>query len=319
VNGPAKGPGTRLVKDTRAATVAALPPTANRMEPSTTLISATSRSQAMDWSLVLASQDISCIIRHAAEENQWGLEIAASDHGRASAAIRQYQWENRGWKWRQPLSWPGGTFHWGGLIWCLLLVLLHATATQYPRLASAGVLDSAAVRTGEWWRLFTAMTLHADTGHLVSNITTGLVLFGLAMARYGAGVGLLAAYLAGLGGNLFGLWLYLDPYRGLGASGMVMGALGLVAAQSLAPASARPRPLKIALGGLLGGVMLFLLLGTNPQSDLVAHLGGFGAGCGLGSVLVWTTTAGQPATRVNFSAGLLLAAAVIYTWRLALG
>ena len=273
----------------------------------------------MDWSLVLASQDIGCAILHSPEENCWSLEVAALDHDCAVAAIKQYQWENRGWKWRQPSPWPGVTFHWGGLVWCALLVAIHGAASSHTRLPVMGVMDSAAVRAGEWWRVFTAMTLHADTGHLAANVTTGFILFGLAMARYGAGVGLLAAYLAGAGGNLLGLWLYPVPYRGLGASGMVMGALGLVAVQSLAVGSSRPRSWKVALGGLLAGFMLFLLLGANPQSDLVAHLGGFVAGCLLGGVLVWTTTATRPNARANFGASLLLAAVVLYTWRLALG
>jgi len=289
------------------------------MESATNLISADSRSQAMDWSLVLASQDIGCTIVHSPEENRWGLEVGAPDHDRAVAAIRQYQWENRGWPWRHPLPWPGMTFHWGGLVWCVLLVGIHVVAANHPQLPKVGMLDSAAVRSGEWWRIFTAMTLHADTGHLVSNVTLGFVLFGLAMARFGAGVGLLAAYLAGAGGNLLGLWLYPDPYHGLGASGMVMGALGLVAVQSLTPGNPHPHALRILLGSLLAGFMLFLLLGTNPQSDLLAHLGGFIAGCGLGGLLVWTKVSNRPDGHVNFSAGLLLAVLVIYTWRLALG
>ncbi len=289
------------------------------MESATTQISADSRSEAMDWSLVLASQDIDCTIIHSPEEHRWGLEVGAPDYNRAVAAIRQYQWENRGWKWRQPLPWPGVTFHWGGLVWCALLVVMHAMATRHARLPLVGIMDSKAVHSGEWWRLFTAMTLHADTGHLVSNITLGSILFGLAMARYGAGVGLLAAYLAGVGGNLFGLWLYPDPYSGLGASGMVMGALGLVAVQSLTPGNPHPHALRILLGSLLAGFMLFLLLGTDPQSDLLAHLGGFIAGSGLGGLLVWTKISNRLDGRVNFSAGLLLAVMVIYTWRLALG
>ncbi len=273
----------------------------------------------MDWGLVLASQDIGCTIVLAPEADGWSLEIAASDHKRALAALRQYQLENRGWQWRQQTPWPGVIFHWGGFVWCALLVGIHGLAASHERLRLVGMMDGAAVRAGEWWRLFTAMTLHADTGHLASNVTTGFLLFGFAMARYGAGVGLLAAYLAGWGGNLLGLWLYPEPYRGLGASGMVMGALGLIAVQSLPSGSPRPRPLKLALGGLLAGFMLFLLLGANPQSDLVAHLGGFFAGCGLGGLLVRTTKAIAAEKRANFVAGLLLIAWVIYTWRLALG
>lgn len=39
------------------------------------------------------------------------------------------------------------------------------------------------------------------------------------------------------------------------------------------------------LASLAGGLMLFLLLGTDPNSDMIAHLGGFVTGCLLGALL----------------------------------
>ena len=41
------------------------------------------------------------------------------------------------------------------------------------------------------------------------------------MGRYGPGLGLLAAYLAGVGGNLTAWAVYGESHRGLGASGVV--------------------------------------------------------------------------------------------------
>ncbi len=87
-------------------------------------------------------------------------------------------------------------------------------------------MDGAAVAHGQWWRLFTAIWLHADLAHLATNATIGLLLLGLAMGRYGTGAGLLAAYLAGAGGNLVAGLISLQPHRSLGASGMVIGCLG---------------------------------------------------------------------------------------------
>ena len=62
----------------------------------------------------------------------------------------------------------------------------------------------------------------------------GFLFVGLVMGRYGPGVGLLAVYLAGVGGNLAAWLVYGESHRGLGASGMVMGALGLLTVQSVA-------------------------------------------------------------------------------------
>jgi len=81
------------------------------------------RQQAMDWSLVLLSQGIESVV--AQSESGWTLLVEPQDHARALAALRQYQLENRGWHWRQKMSWPQVTFHWGAVAWCLLLALFH--------------------------------------------------------------------------------------------------------------------------------------------------------------------------------------------------
>ncbi|MBI3191649.1 MAG: rhomboid family intramembrane serine protease, partial [Pedosphaera parvula] len=244
--------------------------------PESVLIPVRSRSQAMDWSLALASQGIAATITHDPEQDRWSLMVDAPDSQQAFATLKQYHLENRGWRWAQPLPWAGTMFHWGSLLWCLFLWVVHGLVLSGgANLREAGVMDNVAFRNGEGWRLFTAVTLHADWSHLVSNLTTGFLLFGLAMARYGAGMGLLAAFLAGVGGNLAGALLYARPYQGLGASGMVMGALGLLAGGAISQWRAHPFSRKQVLAGLAAGLMLFLLFGADPHSDTLAHLGGF--------------------------------------------
>lgn len=236
----------------------------------------------MDWSLVLASQDIATLIDHSPESG-WSLIVDALDRERALSAIRQYRLENRRWGWRQPLPWSDASFHWGGLVWCVALGFIYRlSAVEFPSLVAAARFDSIGVSRGEWWRLFTAILLHGDLGHLLTNVATGVVLFGLAMARYGAGCGLLAAYLAGAAGNVAGWLLYPRPYHGLGASGMVMGALGLITVPYLLGSPPRTERIKQIVRGAVAGVLLFVILGTNPSSDVIAHAGGFLAGILLG-------------------------------------
>ena len=170
---------------------------------------------------------------------------------------------------------------------------------------------------GQWWRLFTAMWLHADLAHLATNAALGLVLLGLAMGRYGTGAGLLAAYLAGAGGNLVAGLLSLQTHRSLGSSGMVMGSLGLLAVQSVPLWRKTPHAAKFILSGLFGGSMLFALLALTPGSDVVAHLGGFVCGLLLGILLsLVPEIAHKP--RANLLMGLLFAIMVIVPWWLAL-
>ena len=179
-------------------------------------------------------------------------------------------------------------------------------------------MDASAVLSGQWWRIFTAMTLHADVAHLATNLSIGIVLLGLAMGRYGTGMGLLAAYLAGAGGNLASLWINVKPFQGLGASGMVMGGLGLLAAQTLPRRGDPQRPVKHILAGVAAGVMLFVLFGLAPGTDIVAHFGGFLAGLLLGGILVRAPVAFIQNPKVLVLSVSLLTTLIVLTWRLAL-
>jgi len=134
------------------------------------------------------------------------------------------------------------------------------------------------------------------------------------MARYGPGVGLLAAYLAGVGGNVAAGMVYDATMRGLGASGVVMGALGLVSIQSLVLLKRRnSNTFRIFAGGIMGGLLLFVFLGVSPGTDVVAHFGGFVSGLLIGSLLALAPRfTHRP--RANLAAGILYLALVILPW-----
>jgi membrane associated rhomboid family serine protease len=299
--------------------VMAIGPGEAAMQPVQSMIAripARSRRQAMDWSLALVSQDIETTIDHS-EEAGWGLIVAAQDYERALGVIRQYRVENLHWPWRQKISRQGVLFDWGSLAWVFLLGLFYWIGENAADLRSLGLMDGAAVSHGEWWRLFTAIFLHADLGHLAENAGIGLVLLGLAMGRYGTGVGLLAACLAGVGGNVATWLVHSEGHRSLGASGMVMGSLGLLAAQSVAVWRGNPKAAKYILSGIAAGAMLFVLMGLSPGTDVAAHFGGFIAGLLLGSILTQAPRlAGN--TAVNIFAGALFCLLVILTWWLAI-
>jgi len=270
----------------------------------------------MDWSLVLASQGIETVIHHD-PDNGWQLHVAAADGERARAAIHQYRVENRRWHWRQPVLRGREVFDSTSVLWVLLTAAFFGFNSSARDFRLVGVMDSAALERGEWWRIFTAEVLHADLMHFATNAVFGLLLLGLAMGRYGTGLGLLAAYLAGAGGNVFSWLLHGEAHRALGASGVVMGALGLLVPQSVASLRGNPRALRLAFGGLAGGVLLFVLLGLSPGTDVAAHLGGFATGVFTGFWLALVPRLEQR-RRVNWLAGILLAWLVIWPWLLAL-
>jgi membrane associated rhomboid family serine protease len=280
-------------------------------------IPARSRRQAMEWGLVLASQGIEAIIDRS--EQGWELLVPEGDYRRGQEALAQYRAENRNWHWRQPLPEAGLVFHWGSLGWAGAIVAAYYwSAVRYPGVQSAGILDSEKVAGGQWWRLLTAVTLHAGAPHLVANASTGFVLMGLAMARYGAGVALLAAFLAGVAGNVADLLVYAQPHQSLGASGMVMGALGAITVQSFSFWRQYRPDRRFLLRAAAAGVLILVLLGFSPDSDVVAHVGGFMAGALFGWALGWVRPARLHSGPANAGAMVALAALLLGAWRLAL-
>jgi len=278
---------------------------------STTVIHARTRRQAMDWSLVLASQGIEPTIQKG--EQGFELVVPAEHFEIAQQAIQKYRAENRGWHWQKMVFQDGVIFHWASLCWVVLIVVFHWLASTVD-LASRGIMDSALVAHGQWWRLFTAVWLHGDIGHLATNATIGVVLLGFAMGRFGVGPALAAACLTGVGGNLLAWAASTQVHRSLGASGAVMGCLGLLAVQSallIRRGSTHPR--RWILGGLASGVLLFVLLGLSPETDVLAHLGGFISGIFVGAALV-AIGDNVRGTAANLLGGLLFLLLVVVPW-----
>ena len=278
-------------------------------------IPARTRRQAMDWSLALLSQGIAATIDHS-DADAWSLLVNPDEHSAAVAIIRQYRTENLRWPWQQKVLRPGVLFDWGSLLWIVLLLGFFWVSATRPALREVGLMDARQVSSGEWWRSFTSVFLHADLGHLATNAAIGLALLGLVMGRYGTGVGLLAAYLAGVGGNLVTWLVYSDGHRSLGASGMVTGCLGLLAVQSVSRWKAVGMR-RYIFAGIAGGVMLFVLFGLTPGTDVLAHFGGFAAGTFLGGILVLAPSVSERAA-ANLIAGAAFAGLAIWTWWLAL-
>jgi membrane associated rhomboid family serine protease len=106
----------------------------------------------------------------------------------------------------------------------------------------------------------------------------------------------------------------------LGASGVVMGALGLLTAQSLALLRIGFPPRQLLWRGLFGGLLLLILLGLDPSmnTDVIAHVAGFATGVLLGGMLALLPPALARHARLNHAAELLCGALMVVTWWLAL-
>ncbi len=158
------------------------------------------------------------------------------------------------------------------------------TAQFYFPLKSVGATDAAAMMEGgEWWRALTALTLHGDVVHLVSNVVAGIG-FAFLLARFfGAGASWLLILITGAAGNALNAWVqYPEAHASIGASTAVFGALGLITGVGLWVALRQPserwtmpRWLIPAFGGftLLG--LLGVGEGLEARIDVAAHISGF--------------------------------------------
>ena len=92
-----------------------------------------------------------------------------------------------------------------------------------------------------------------------------------------------------------------------------MGCLGLLAVQSFSLWRQTPHAGKYILSGIFGGVMLFVLLGLTPGTDVLAHAGGFATGLLLGGLLTLIPEIAQ-STGINGLSGLTFAVLVVVPW-----
>jgi len=273
------------------------------------------RDLVREWALVLESQGIEAHI--ARQPDGWELVVHPRDADRAAQALDAYARENAARERATvPDVWPMRPHL--PLLTALLMLAFHAASGPWAaasRWFDAGAANAALIRQGEWWRTVTALTLHADLGHVMANAVS-LVLFGTAVASvFGSGLGMLLVLWSGAAGNAVNAWLRWHPYGGVGASTAVFGALGLLVGAQVA----RPRPGQgRRFTALVSGVLLLVLLGMGEHTDVVAHVLGFCAGLATGAAV---------AGRVNRASGtpaqaawaLAAAALVAGCWWLALG
>jgi len=129
---------------------------------------------------------------------------------------------------------------------------------------------------GDYWQLFTAIFIHLDIVHMVSNMLF-LAIFGLrAEDLFKDEEYYLIYFSSGLVGNIF--TLFMGPWIiSAGASGAIFGLFG-----------ANIIFLKRAVGGSVGGALFFafffLMISVSRSTNIFAHFGGLICGLVLGYV-----------------------------------
>lgn len=242
-----------------------------------------SRRQLMEASLVLTAVEVEHVL--VEEEHDWCLKVPDVQAPQAIAHLEKYRLEN------QPLPPPPAPEQIdSGLLGVLgyLLVIWAVPFFQGMELFGwdwrlIGRLDAGLVREGEWWRVLTALTLHADLGHILGNSLFG-ALFGLFAGRFlGSGLAWLLILLGGALGNAVAAAFRPDDFLSLGASTATFAALALSGAFVWRRGYFRGRGWRRAFAPLFAAIALLSFTGTGgEQTDVLAHVTGFVSGLGLG-------------------------------------
>lgn len=239
---------------------------------------------ARDWSLVLHAVGV----RHELLTTADGAElwIGPADHARAAREIERYLRENHGQP-VTPVSWPKYRHAlWGVVSYAAVLIAVTAAALYRVgerNWVSRGVLEIGLIDRGEWWRVFTALTLHADLEHLLANLAFG-VLFAYPASQFvGVGVAWLAIVLAAGAANAIDMILHPPTHSVLGASTAVFAALGLASAFSWRRRASALLTWMQRASPLVAGVALLAFTGVGGErTDVLAHVLGFLAGVASG-------------------------------------
>jgi rhomboid protease GluP len=278
------------------------------------------RRDCQDRAFMLGAVGIANVIVPRGDE--FTLEVAAADVERAASHLIQYEAENRPPE-PVPAAPPLHPHAWIGCAGYAAWVLgvAYAISNGLVRLDAfnVGELDVARVQSGQWWRAWTALTLHVSGPHLAANLCAGIWFGYLAGRQLGVGV---AWFLIVAGGGLANLveGLLGPPWhQSVGASTAVFTALGLMSAYTWRERLALPQRWVQRWGPLVAGVSLLGWLGTaGKQTDVMAHLLGFGIGVLLGAGAALAVVRRRLHDVPQWPAGLAALAIMTVAWKLAL-
>jgi membrane associated rhomboid family serine protease len=229
----------------------------------------------MDLSLVLASQHI--MHRISFHSPDYILEVNPWDREKAQKLLSLYLKENKDWKTELEST---GDLRLSPAPFLFLAVpalvyFFQATVYNPTRLVYAGRCDAHEILSGEWWRVFTGLTLHAGPQHFISNLLAGYFIINLLVNRINTGLAMIiTTILAGLANFLVALQSPAG-HLSLGFSTAVFASLGFLSSiQAWHNYRQKIRSQK-TWAPIIAAFFMVILLGLGEGADIRAHFFGF--------------------------------------------
>jgi len=237
------------------------------------------QAKAQEWGTVLEAKGIP--YRLIPDGPRWAVEVDLSRAEAACQEIAAFERENP-----EPASGSQSLQVKVQAAFPLVIPVLgvlaafHLFSGTYG-LMRAGRIDGESILVDhEWYRLLTALFLHADWAHLAGNIFFGGIFAWFLCRELGSGLGWLLLFFSGVVGNGVNTLLKGESALSVGFSTSVFGAVGLLAGLKLAGGKVRIREGIFAVGGALA--LLAFLGSEGERTDLGAHLWGTVTGGVLG-------------------------------------
>lgn len=284
-----------------------------------------SRQQAEQWSFVLGAVNIPSIIEF--EQHSWVVKVSPVHAKRALQEIAAFVEEENDWPPNRPAPkvqklvfskyQPPTILMMGALVAFYLFTGPWSLKSGW--FVNGAVSGRQILENGEWWRLVTALTLHADVVHIFGNVLIGGVLVHLLCRLLGNGLGWFLILVSGILGNFLNVFLRGYMHNSVGFSTAIFGTIGILAGYQAVrkrTTAARDILLPLAAGG-----GLLALLGTGGQrTDLGAHFFGLLVGIALGAALVFLPAQRILVTRTTLQSVLFVATLLIIqlSWWLAM-
>lgn len=274
---------------------------------------------AEEWELVLLAQGLSPGVRRGPDG--FVLSVPGEEIDRARAALFEYESENPAKlaERSEPVN-SASSFVGSAIAGILILVFFGVTIISNPAMPwfERGSADAQQILHGELWRTVTALTLHADVAHVVSNAIAVALFLGAVSNALGTGLAFALILLAGAGGNFANAFLHGSPHVSVGASTSVFGAVGVLGGLSVVMRRRKAVSRRRAWLPIAAALALLGMLGTGGERvDVWAHFLGLLVGATLG-VLIALIAPHPTGSRIQWTCGGAAVSVLIYCWMLAL-
>jgi membrane associated rhomboid family serine protease len=272
---------------------------------------------AEEWQLALLAQGLSPSLSWTSEG--FVLTVPGTEVERALIGLSAYERENPpeldvAKEPAQPPDLVTGAAVAGMVLLFFFITEWQAALPWFER----GSADADRILGGEFWRIVTALTLHANLPHVLSN-AVGIALFlSILSSMLGPGLASALVLLAGAGGNLVNAFVHGGAHVSVGASTAVFGAVGMLGGLGLGRRGRRKIPGRRAWLTVAAALALLAMLGTGGERvDVLSHLFGFMLGIALGLCTAFMAPS-PPGRLVQWSCGGAAFAVLIGCWLIAL-